>query len=74
MSNELKALMEIDRDYLLPAEVAPVMHWDTHALRLQAREDPSKLGFPVLVYGSRVKIPKIPFLQFMGVLYHKEED
>lgn len=68
MTAAMQKLMEIDRDYLLPAEVAPAMGWDAHAIRLQAHEDPSKLGFPVVVYKTRTKIPKIPFLRFMGAL------
>ena len=31
----------------------------------QAMKDPTKLGFPVIVHGTRVKIPKQPFVRFM---------
>lgn len=34
-------------------------------IREQAKRDPSKLGFPVIVIKHRVKIPRIPFIQFM---------
>jgi hypothetical protein len=28
-------------------------------------QDPSKLGFPVIVAGRRVKVPKAPFIKYM---------
>ena len=64
----LQTLEAIDREWLTPAQVAAALHWDAHAIRMQAREDPKKLGFPVVVYRSRVKIPKRPFLSFMQAL------
>lgn len=68
MRKTLDDLKSIERDYFVPAEVADVMGWDAHAIRVQAHQDPSRLGFPVIVYKTRTKIPKIPFLRFMGVL------
>ena len=35
-------------------------------LRSQTQSDPQKLGFPVIVIGTRVKIPVKPFLRFLG--------
>jgi len=37
------------------------------AIRYQAHEDPSKLGFPVTVAGSRIYIPRRSFNQFFGI-------
>ena len=62
---ELNFLKQIDVPFLIPADVAPILGVDPQAIRNQAHEDPSQLGFPVCVIGTRIKIPRIPFLQFV---------
>ncbi len=52
-------------EVLTPAQIAPVLHLDQDTIRGQARTCPELLGFPVVVAGNRVKIPKRPFLMFM---------
>ena len=52
--------------WLNVADIAPLLESDPDAIRCQAKEDPSKLGFPVCVIGSRVKIPRRAFLAFFG--------
>lgn len=61
--DELEALPV---EVLTPAQVAPVLHLDQDTIRGQARECPELLGFPVVVAGSRVKIPKRTFVKFMS--------
>ena len=64
-----KTLAEIDAlpvEVLTCQQIAPVLCADPHTLHLQAIERPELLGFPVIVAGSRVKIPKKKFLEFMG--------
>ena len=63
----LDDLKAVDREYLLPREVAEIIGTDPHSVRVAARLEPERLGFPVCVIGSRVKIPKAGFLKFMGV-------
>lgn len=60
--NEIKSL---DREYLTPAEVASVLGCDPQGIRVFAKQNPQGLGFPTCVVGSRVKIPRRPFLRFM---------
>lgn len=67
MSEKMKALLANGRDYFTPCEVASVLGMNPQAVRILARENPERLGFPVVVSGSRVKIPRQPFLKFMGV-------
>lgn len=50
---------------LTPADVAPVLGCDPNTIRQQAREDPGALGFPVVLVGSRTKIPREPFLRYV---------
>lgn len=54
-----------DKLFLTPAEAAPVLGVDPHSIRMQARMDPDKLGFPVVVTGSRTKIPREAFVNFV---------
>ena len=61
----IQEIERIDRTFLWPSEVAKVLGVNPHSIRLQARENPALLGFPVMVCGSRTKIPKAGFLKFM---------
>lgn len=64
----LKDIETIPREFLLISEIAPILGINPQTIRCQAQADPSKLGFPVVVAKSRVKIPKRPFIQFMTEL------
>ena len=61
--NELKAS---DKVMLTPADVAPILHCDPHAIRLCARSYPQNLGFPVSVIRSRTLIPREGFLNWLA--------
>jgi hypothetical protein len=63
----LDDIKAIDREFLTPAQVAEILNCSAHGVRIWARQRPEQLGFPVCIVGSRVKIPKRPFLRFMGV-------
>lgn len=58
-------LEALPAEVLTCAKVAPVLCANPATLYLQALERPELLGFPVIVAGSRVKIPKRPFVRFM---------
>lgn len=60
--NELKAL---DREFLTPAEVAAILGCDPQDIRVQARQQPERLGFNVAVIGTRVKVPRRAFLNWL---------
>lgn len=51
---------------LTPADVGPAIGVKPQSIRSQARVDPTKLGFKVVVVGSRTLIPRIPFLEWLG--------
>lgn len=63
----LEEMQTTDKPMLTPADVAAVLHMDAQAVRDTAAQDPEKLGFPVLRIGTRTRIPRIPFLRFLGV-------
>lgn len=58
-----------DKNILLASDVAECIGADPQDIRDQAHRDPSKLGFPVIVTGTRVKIPREGFLHFMKYGY-----
>ena len=59
---EIKAL---DREYLLPREVAEVLGGDPQDIRVAAKQHPERLGFHVSVIGTRVKVPRRAFVAWM---------
>lgn len=59
---KLSDIEKLDKEFLLAADVAPVLGIDPQDLRGQARTKPELLGFPVIVTGTRVRIPKDGFL------------
>lgn len=64
--DEIKAS---DKTMLTPADVAEALGVDAQGIRIMAHEQPERLGFPVTVVGRGgrgVRIPRVPFLRFMG--------
>lgn len=57
----------VDREWFTVTEISGVLNAAPQTLRITARQRPELLGFPVIVSGNRVKVPRIPFLRFMGV-------
>ena len=60
--DELEAL---ERETLLPAEVAAVLGCNAYNFTLQAREDAGRLGFPVCIIGNRVRTPRRAFRNWL---------
>lgn len=59
-------LENMDSPTLTPAVVAEVLGQDPQSIRDQAHYDPKMLGYPVIVTGRRVRIPRVPFIQFLS--------
>ena len=60
--DEIKAS---DKLILTPADIAPVLGADPQDIRVAAKQRPDMLGFHVCVLGSRVKIPRRAFLNWL---------
>lgn len=60
----LEEIRSSTKDVLTPTDVAPVLGCHPYAINAQAKQDASKLGFPVCLIGTRVKIPRIGFLKW----------
>lgn len=64
----IEDMLQSTEPFLSPADVAEVLRCDPQSIRFQAQSDPSKLGYPIIVINRRVRIPRIPFLRYLGYL------
>ena len=53
------------KEVLTPTDIAEVIGADPYGINRAARENPEGLGFPVIIIGNRVKIPRRAFLWWM---------
>lgn len=49
---------------LTPKDVSEVLSCHPYSINQQAKADPSRLGFPVILTGTRVRIPKDAFIRY----------
>lgn len=61
----LNEIRNLDREYLVPREVAPLLGCDQYSINVAAKQCPELLGFNVALIGSRVKIPRLAFIKWM---------
>lgn len=61
----LEEIEALPNEVLTCAQVAPLLGANPLTIHGQATDRPELLGFPVIVAGRRVKIPKRPFIRFM---------
>ena len=64
----MRTLEEIEacgKDMLVPTDVAGYLGCEPYSINRAAKDAPGLLGFPVIVAGRRVKIPRRPFVRFM---------
>ena len=61
----LEELRNSTKEFLIPADVAAILGVKPYSINVQAQQDKSKLGFPVSLIGTRVKIPRLGFLRFI---------
>lgn len=59
-------ICDSNKDLLTAVDVSNVLGASPNTIRRQAHDDPDLLGFPVSVRGCMVRIPRIPFIRFMG--------
>ena len=74
MQREIARLQAMEKMFLSPGDISPVLGSDPQTIRVTARQRPDLLGFPFIFTGNRMKIPRIPFLAFLGVTNKTEED
>lgn len=63
----LQDIQKMDKAFLTPDDVSSVLGSNPQTVRVTARQRPDLIGFEFTFVGNRMKIPRIPFLRFMGV-------
>ena len=59
-------LYNCDKVFLTPSDISGVLGSDPQTIRVMARQRPDLIGFNFTFAGNRMKIPRIPFLRFLG--------
>lgn len=64
----LQELAQDTRPVVFAADVSEILHLSPQSIRQAARtpQGRQKLGFPVIVCGNQVRIPRISFLQYIN--------
>ena len=60
----LQEVRECGKEFLVPEDIKGLLNCDSQTIGLAARQNPAGLGFPVIVMGTRVRIPTAAFLKF----------
>ena len=63
----VKELQESEKAFFTPDDVSGVLGSNPQTIRVTARQRPDLIGYEFTFVGNRMKIPKIPFLRFLGV-------
>lgn len=53
---------------ITPEQASGFLGCNPQSIRVAARQKPELLGFPVIVMGTETKIPRVPFLRFLGLM------
>lgn len=61
----LQDLKMLDKEIITPAVAAQVIGCDPQYIRVAARQCPKNLGFPVIVMGTKTRIPRLAFIKFL---------
>jgi len=61
----LEDIKKMDCSTITPAVAASVLCVNPHSIRIAAHTEPQSLGFPVIVIGTRTRIPRLPFINFL---------
>ena len=58
-------LLKSDKEFVVAADIAPIIRCDPYALHMAAIQCPERLGFPSIVLGRRVKFPRRAFIKWV---------
>ena len=63
----VQELQKSEKAFFTPDDVSGVLGSNPQTIRVTARQRPDLIGYEFTFVGNRMKIPKIPFLRFLGV-------
>jgi hypothetical protein len=70
---ELERIEALDKDMLVPTDVAKLLGCAPYSINVATRDGKNPFPFPVIRMGTRVRIPKIPFIKAMRGELQTEE-
>ena len=66
MTDQIQSLLKDKRAVITPKEAAEVLNCGRYAINVMVKN--GQCPFPAMMIGTRVKIPRVPFLQYLGYL------
>lgn len=59
----LDELEKLDKEMLVPADIAPILGCSQYTINVVTRDGKNPFPFPIIRMGTRVRIPKKPFIK-----------
>ena len=63
---EYERLRALDKPFFVPTDIAPILSCEPYTINLTVYSDPARLGFPTMLTGRRVRIPRAAFLDYVA--------
>lgn len=61
----LAELEKLPKEVLTPADIAPILGCAPYSINVATKDGNNPFPFPIIRMGSRVRIPKMPFIKAM---------
>lgn len=61
----LEELEMLDKEMLVPTDIAPILGCSPYSINVATKDGKNPFPFPVVRMGTRVRIPKRPFIKAM---------
>ena len=61
----LEQLEAMDKEMLIPKDIAPILGCSPYAINVATKDGKNPFPFPIIRMGTRVRIPKRPFIKAM---------
>ena len=61
----LHELEQLETEVLTPSQVAPILGCQPYSINVAVKDGKNPFPFPVIRMGTRVRIPKTPFIKAM---------
>ena len=65
VNDELDRIAALDKEMLVPTDIAKYLGCSPYAINVATKDGRNPFPFPVIRMGTRVRIPKMPFLKAM---------
>ena len=61
----LEQLEALDKEMLVPTDIAPILGCTPYTINVMTKNGKNPFPFPIIRMGTRVRIPKRPFIKAM---------